>query len=63
MQATDNFHHQIGHALFGEAQDVFDGPAPLDPSNPVFNYHARMGENPVVLAAAGRERDRGSVSS
>lgn len=44
VQAARNLHDQIGEAVFGQAQDIFDNPTPFAPGQHVFHHHARTGE-------------------
>ena len=43
MQTTGNLHHQIRHAILGQAQHIFHNPTPFDPSDGVFDYYSRTG--------------------
>ena len=54
VQAACNLHDEIRKALLGQAQDIFDNPAPFHPGNDVFYDHACTGdeviEKPVSYA-------------
>jgi hypothetical protein len=54
VQAARNFHDEIRDALGGQAEDIFDNPAPFHPGNDVFYDHACTGdeviEEPVFYA-------------
>jgi len=47
MQAAGNLHHQVRHALYGQAEDIFDNATPFDPRDHVFDHHTRAGEDAV----------------
>jgi hypothetical protein len=42
-----NFHDPVGNAGFGQAQDIFDDPAPFDPRHRVLNDATGAGEDPI----------------
>jgi hypothetical protein len=54
VQAARNLHDEIRQALCGQAQGIFDNPAPFHPGNDVFDDHACTGdeviEEPVLYA-------------
>ena len=54
VQAARNLHDQIRHAVFGQAQDIFDHPTTFDPGNHIFHHHARTGKEVIeeVIAHA-----------
>jgi hypothetical protein len=47
-QAASQLHHHIRNARGGQAQHLFDYPAPFDPSDHVFDYHSHTGEEPIA---------------
>jgi len=56
MQAARNLHDHIRNTSFGQAQDIFDYPAPFHPSNHVFHDDADTGNEVIeefVLYAQG----------
>jgi hypothetical protein len=47
MQATRNLHDHIRNTSLGQAQDIFDYPAPFHPSNHVFHDDADTGDEVI----------------
>ena len=47
MQAARNLHDPIRHTRFGQAQDIFDDPAPFHPGYHVFHDEADTGDEVI----------------
>jgi len=47
VQAARNLHDEIRDALGGQAEDIFDNPAPFHPGNDVFYDHACTGDEGI----------------
>ena len=47
VQSASNLHDQTSHAIYGQAQDIFDNPTAFDPGKHVFHDHTRTGEQVI----------------
>jgi hypothetical protein len=47
MESTGNFHHEIGKAFFGVAQDILNNTTTFDTCNGILNNHSRTCNDPV----------------
>ena len=47
MQATGDHHQQVGGAIFGQAQNLFDDATAFDAGDDVFDYDAHTGDHGV----------------
>ena len=47
MQPARNLHNHISNTRCGQAQDIFDYPAPFHPSNHVFHDDADTGDEVI----------------
>ena len=47
VQPARNLHHEIRHALCGQAQDIFDNPTPFHPGQHIFDDHTGAGDERI----------------